>query len=262
MFEVRRVAEEAQSESAVEKRKSLVLVAETLDISFKRRRSRTLIVSVLVETFENFRQVSCLIDSDVEFNFVSQILIKNAQLKTDIVTDDLFVEAVNEHIMRFYEFHELSVQLRDSTKKNESMNIEFHVVNMRDYDMILDFSWLTIVESDIRWNSKFWTYRQSLSQKTKQIKISLCSAKKFVDMIMLVVIKKNHDHAYVAMSYQLLSMIKKYSLRRDEVVRCEALAVEDETHVSSQMRDIVKIFSKTLFDSLNTHKLMKHLIDF
>ena len=74
---------------------------------------------------------------------------------------------------------------------------------------------------------------------------------------MLVIKEKNE--AYVALFYQVLH-VDTISRRRKEVVWCEALQIK-KLEIFESLCEVAKIFSKTLFDSLNTHDQMKYAID-
>ena len=71
---------------------------------------------------------------------------------------------------------------------------------------------------------------------------------------------KEKDETYIVMSYQLLSTDSLSQYENRETTRCETLQSK-EKKISSSVKEFAKMFSKTLFDSLNTHDQMKHAID-
>ena len=66
-----------------------MLVAEVLNYTKEKRKSRALLIVVTIKTSAGLRVVQCFIDSDAETNFVSQSLIKNLQLsKNEKIADE------------------------------------------------------------------------------------------------------------------------------------------------------------------------------
>ncbi len=49
-----------------------MFIIESLDITTKRRLSHALMISVLTNVSEKMREAHCLIDSEIERNFISQ----------------------------------------------------------------------------------------------------------------------------------------------------------------------------------------------
>ncbi len=54
--------------------------------------------------------------------------------------------------------HQINIELIDHKKVHKSWNIEFHAVNMQEYDMILDYSWLDEIDLNIHWRKRRWLY--------------------------------------------------------------------------------------------------------
>ena len=60
-----------------------MFVVETLKINLKRNKFRVLIITLSIKTFvtqTNNTIIICLIDFDIETNFISQIFVKQMQL--------------------------------------------------------------------------------------------------------------------------------------------------------------------------------------
>ena len=125
--------------------------------------------------------------------------------------------------------------------------------------MIFEYSWLNVVDSNIRWHDRRWLYRDDDYEKSKQISINLCFAKKFVDLIMIVI--ANRDRTYVAMSYQMLFLAQNYQYRKRNAARCDVLQVNRNDHIFDAIKKIIEIFFKTLSNNLNTHDQVEHAID-
>ena len=43
----------------------------------------------------------------------------------------------------------------------------FHAVNMQEYDMILDYSWLDEIDLNICWHKRRWSYQENSIQRAK-----------------------------------------------------------------------------------------------
>ena len=72
-------------------------------------------------------------------NFISQILIKDAQLFKN-VEFSLKMQIINERIIILYDTQKFSIMIIDNFKYRKNDYCQFYAVNMRDYDMILKFS--------------------------------------------------------------------------------------------------------------------------
>ena len=84
------------------------------------------------------RKIKCLINSKAEENFISQILIKTAQL-FESVEFSLQMQIVNERTVISYNTQKLLIAMINNFKYRKDDRCLFYVVNMRDYDMILKF---------------------------------------------------------------------------------------------------------------------------
>ena len=71
---------------------------------------------------------------------------------------------------------------------------------------------------------------------------------------------KGRGEAYVALPYQLLSTDDVSQDADRQAARCGALQAE-EPEIPSAIRDLKKVFSEILSDSLNTHDQVEHPID-
>ena len=240
-----------------------MLAAEALRIDLKRSKSRALIITLSIKTpatQTGNTTVTCLIDSGAEANFISQTLVKQMQLPEPKEVAKQHVETVDDRVIQMYEHHEnVHIMARDSEGHVGEQDVDFWAIDMREYDMILEYSWLNAVDFDIRWHDRRWLYRDDDYGRLKQVSISLCSAKEFAGLAMIVI--AGRDRAYVAMSYQMLLLAQSYQYRRRNVARCDALQVDRNDHISDAIKEVVEIFFKTLSDSLNTHDQVEHAID-
>jgi len=168
------------------------------------------------------------------------------------------IQMINDYWIFCYDTHQIDIELINHKKVRKSWNIEFHVVNMQEYDMILDYLWLDEINSNIRWRKHYWSYRENSTQRAKQIQVSLCKTLKFVELIMLAA--KKREETYIILLYQLLSTDDLSQNADHQTARCNALQAK-ESKILFAIQDLKKVFSEILSDSLNMHDQMKHLID-
>ncbi len=113
------------------------------------------------------------------------------------------IQMINDCWIFCYDIYQIDIELINHKKVYKSWNIEFYAVNMQEHDMILNYSWLNEINSNIRWCKHHWLYWKNNIQRAKQIYVNLCKTLKFVKLIMLTAKKK--EETYVLLSYQLLS---------------------------------------------------------
>jgi len=219
--------------------------------------SHALIISVLTNVSERMRETHCLIDSEIEQNFILQSWIKEHKLsKNHAILKQ--IQMINDYWIFCYDTHQIDIELIDHKKVCKSWNIEFHAVNMQEYDMILDYLWLNEINLNIRWRKHHWSYQENSTQRAKQIWVNLCKTSKFVELTMLAA--KRKEETYVALLYQLLSTNDLSQNANHQTARCNAFQVK-ESKIFSAIQNLKKVFSEILFDSLNMHNQMKHFID-
>ena len=121
-----------------------MLVVETLRINLKRNKFRALIITISIKTFvtsTNNTTIICLIDFDVETNFISQTLVKQTQLFEFRKITSQHVEVVDDRVIQIYEHHEnVHIMTRDNEEHTRKQNVDFWAIDMREYDMILEYS--------------------------------------------------------------------------------------------------------------------------
>lgn len=91
-----------------------MLVVEVLNVENRKRRSRALVVAISINISQEMRVVQCLIDSKIESNFISQILIKNAQLFETSNSTRQRIEIVDDQTICFYDQHDVDISLIDN----------------------------------------------------------------------------------------------------------------------------------------------------
>ena len=80
-----------------------------------------------------------MINSKAKENFISQTLIKNAQLFEN-VEFLLKMQIVNERTVISYDTQKFSIAMINNLEHRKNNYCQFYVVNMQDYDIILKFS--------------------------------------------------------------------------------------------------------------------------
>ena len=143
-----------------------MFIIKSLNITMKRRLSCALMISVITNVFEKMREAHCLIDFEIERNFILQSWVKEHKLsKNHAILKQ--IQMINDHWILCYDMHQIDIKLIDHKKVRKSWNIEFHVVNMQEYDMILDYSWLNEIDSNICWHKRRWSYQENSTQHAR-----------------------------------------------------------------------------------------------
>jgi len=123
-------------------------------------------ISVLTNVFEKMHEAHCLIDSKIKRNFILQSWVKEHKLLKNHATLKQ-IQMINDCWILCYDTHQINIELINHKKVHKSWNIEFYAVNMQEYDMILDYSWLDEIDSNIRWREHRWSYWENSTQRAK-----------------------------------------------------------------------------------------------
>ncbi len=197
-----------------------MFIIKSLNITTKRWLSHALMISVLTNVSEKVREAHCLIDFEIEQNFILQSWVKEHKLSKNHATLKQ-IQTINDHWIFYYDMHQINIELINHKKVCKSWNIEFHAVNIWEYDMILDYLWLDEINLNICWCKHHWSYWENSTQRAKWIQVNLCKTLKFVKLIMLAA--KKREETYVALSYQLLFTNDLLQNADHQTVRCNAL---------------------------------------
>ncbi len=166
MFQLCIQIRDLQSWRRDEKRESLMFIIKSLNITTKRRLSHALMILVLTNVSEKMREAHCLIDSEIERNFILQSWVKEHELSKNHATLKQ-IQTINDRWILCYDMHQIDIELINHKKVCKSWNTEFHAVNMQEYDMILDYSWLDEINLNIRWRKHCWSYWRNSTQRAK-----------------------------------------------------------------------------------------------
>ncbi len=123
-------------------------------------------ISVLTNVSEKMREAHCFIDSEIKRNFILQSWVKEHKLLKNHATLKQ-IQMINDHWILCYNMHQINIKLINHKKVCKSWNIKFHAVNMQEYDMILDYSWLDEIDSNIRWRKRRWSYQENSTQRAR-----------------------------------------------------------------------------------------------
>ena len=157
---------------------------------------------------------------------------------------------MNERIVILYNTQKFSITMIDNLKHRKDNRCQFYAVNMRNYDMILEFSWLKKINSNIQWFDCIWIYRKDRTTQTKQLNIQIINVESFAQLVMFAM--KKNDETYVALSYQILFIENLKKFASCETARCEILQIK-KLNVSKFLRNFAQMFFKMLSNNLNTH---------
>ena len=106
-----------------------MFIVETLRINLKRNKFRVLIITISIKTFvtsTNNTTIICLIDFDVETNFILQIFVKQTQLFEFKKIAKQHVEIVDDRVIQMYEHHEnVHIMTRNNEKHTRKQNVDF-----------------------------------------------------------------------------------------------------------------------------------------
>ncbi len=120
-----------------------MFIIESLNITMKRWLSHALMISILTNVSERVCETHCFIDFEIERNFILQSWVKKHELSKNHATLKQ-IQTINDRWIFCYDMHQIDIKLINHEKVHKSWNTEFHAVNMQEYDMILDYSWLNV----------------------------------------------------------------------------------------------------------------------
>ncbi len=134
-----------------------MFIIKSLNIITKRWLSHALMISILTNVSERMHETHCFIDFKIEWNFILQSWIKEHKLLKNHATLKQ-IQMINDCWILCYDIHQINIELIDHKKVHKSWNIEFYAVNMQEYDIILDYSWLNEIDLNIYWRKHHWLY--------------------------------------------------------------------------------------------------------
>ena len=110
------------------------------------------------------------------------------------------MRAINDYKILFYDVYNLVFFLIDNERKKQKRILKTYIVNMREYDLIFDYSWIYNVDWNIHWREQYWIYRNFFKKFIKKIDIALINVEQFTSLINIIIIR-NENKAYIAISY-------------------------------------------------------------
>ena len=90
-------------------------------------------------TQQSKHEIIILININNEKIFISQFFIKNAQI-FEFKYAIIIMRVINDHKISFYNIHNLAFSFADNEKKTQKRILKTYIVNMREYDLIFNYS--------------------------------------------------------------------------------------------------------------------------
>ena len=73
------------------------------------------------------------------------------------------IKVLDDHTICFYRTQKVDLHVTDTDDIVKNQTVTFESIHIQDYNMILEFSWLKKINSDIKWQSNDWQYQTSES---------------------------------------------------------------------------------------------------
>ena len=105
-------------------------------------------ITVQIKISQGWSIVFALLDLSAEANFVNQQWAKENNL-SEIKYLSQEVSAIDGHYVKIYGHHILEAQLINSHAVTQSCTHAFEAVDLSDYDLILNYSWLQVVNLNV-----------------------------------------------------------------------------------------------------------------
>ena len=106
-----------------------MFVVETLNINLKRNKFRDLIISISIKIFVTSidrTMITCLINFDVETNFIFQRSIKKMQLFEFKKIAKQQINEIDDYVVQMYKHYEnIFIKTYNNEKRFEKQNVDF-----------------------------------------------------------------------------------------------------------------------------------------
>ena len=116
-----------------------MLVVDALSLIFIKRWIRSLMLKNEMFTQRNKHKIIILINTNNEKIFISQSFIKNAQI-FEFKYTIIMMRAIDDYKIFFYNIYDFAFSLADNEGKKQKRILKTYIVNMREYDLIFDYS--------------------------------------------------------------------------------------------------------------------------
>jgi hypothetical protein len=217
-----------------------------------------------------------MMNCETIYNFISQMKIKELNLQRNVnVSSDL--KTLNDIFLKCYEEHFLRIEMIDANEHKVRTKQTIIVANMTKIDMILNFSWLKKLNSNIDWLSNMirWRIDNAKNIEKRVHAVIVESDSKFENFENTSFNKddaknvaKNRHNVDITIISQLT--FEKYCKRKD--VQAFILQCNDMLDIEFSMNDFIiemmmksskEIFEKykdfaDVFDKINANKLFEH----
>src|SRR5215471_5217749 len=151
------------------------------------------------------------------------------------------IQVLDKHYIKFYSHHTLEVQIINTCMVTHDHAHTFKAVDLNGYDLILDYSWLQVINPDVNWVTKEWNYHDANEMKL----IEILDAEVYATEI-----QKNCT-VFILMPCCIIA---------DESVALFGSAV-NESCLSAHFKEFVNIFSEKKMMALSDHAQVEHAIE-
>ncbi len=213
--------------------------ATALGIYTHRRSPLSMSIPVLVKAPQGWVKAYALIDSGAEANFVNQRWVKEYDLPN---TGDHSreVKAIDGHYVRSYSHRELEVRVMDSESAIREHPHAFEAVDIQGYDLILGYPWLMVVNPNIDWAARTWTYR------TKEVPVEIMSAEDCMSAVL------GGCAAHIIMPRRIAE---------GETMALFGATAEEPTRLPAYLEDFADVFSEEKAAVLQDLEQAQHAIE-
>jgi hypothetical protein len=220
--------------------------------------------------------MKAMINYETIYNFISQMKIKELNLQRNVnVSSDL--KTLNDTFLKCYEEHFLRIEMIDANEHEVRIKQTIIATNMMKIDMILNFSWLKKLNSNIDWFSNMIRWRINNAKNIrKRIHAMIVESDSKFENFENTFFNKN-DAKNVAKNWHNVDLtivnqliFEKYCKRKDVqafILQCnDMLDIEflmNNLIIETMMKSSKEILEKykdfvNVFDKINVNKLFEH----
>lgn len=201
-----------------------------------------LVAEVILRTPHGTRIANALIDTGAQENFISQRFIVEEEMKPEPTSTG--AHTVDGHRIAIYGRHTVETRALDSRGVSRAINQTFLATDMKAYDAILGYPWLTAADPECQWAERKWTYREEQAQEqTKDIRI----------------IKANKMHIAMRSASTFLIYVQPAAAKRDAGVSLYSTETIDIS-LPEEYAEYADVFSEEGAASLPDHTRVEHAI--
>ena len=133
---------------------SVALGKQTADVSY----TQCIVIDIELCVANGPRPVRALLDTGAQANFLSQTLAIEEGLRGNQAST--MAQAVDGHAVTVYGQHCVAVRVRDSMEESREHQVDFIATDMKYYDVILGWPWISNVNPVCDFHKRTWVYRK------------------------------------------------------------------------------------------------------